>query len=64
MSSVFEQQSSSLGGFLPHVAQEAMLKVDQFRKSYLLTFLLPEYMMDSGKVNLTFESANKHIVLW
>ena len=40
-----------------------MLKVDQFRKSYLLTFLLPEYMMDSGKVNLTFESANKHIVL-
>ena len=40
-----------------------MLKVDQFWKSYLLTFLLPEYMMDPGKVNLTVESANKHIVL-
>ena len=41
-----------------------MVKDDQFWKSFLLTFLLPGYMMDSGKVDLTYESANENIMLW
>ena len=41
-----------------------MVKDDQFWKSFLLTFLLPEYMMDSGKVDLTYESAKENIMLW